>query len=65
LFDQLLALWPKLFDYLLSFVVVAIFWVKHHTTLRHIKAFDAHLIWLNMSCPPSFVFQEPMVSIET
>lgn len=49
LFGQLLALWPKIFAYLLSFGVVAIFWVKHHTTFRRIKAFDAHLIWLNMA----------------
>jgi uncharacterized membrane protein len=48
LFEQLKALWPKLFAYLLSFAVVAIFWVKHHATFRGVKAYDARLVWANM-----------------
>ena len=48
LLGQLAALWPRLFAYLLSFFVVAVFWVKHHTAFRYIKAYDTRLIWLNM-----------------
>ena len=48
LLQELIALWPKFSAYLFSFLVVALFWVKHHTAYRYIRAYDARLIWLNM-----------------
>ena len=48
LLEQLHELWPKFLAYLLSFLVVAIFWVKHHATFRSIKAYDSRLVGLNM-----------------
>jgi uncharacterized membrane protein len=48
LLAQLLDLWPKLFAYLPSFLLVAIFWIKHHATLRDVRAYDARLLWENM-----------------
>jgi uncharacterized membrane protein len=48
LLQELLALWPKVAAYLLSFAVIATFWVKHHTAFRYIKAYDSRLILLNM-----------------
>ncbi len=48
--SQLLAQWPELFSYLLSFSVVAMTWNSHHETFRHIRRVDGWLITLNFAC---------------
>ncbi|MGL5319005.1 MAG: TMEM175 family protein [Bacteroidales bacterium] len=45
--DALLSLVPKLFAYLLSFVVVAIFWINHHSLFDKIPHSTSKLIWYN------------------
>lgn len=45
--QDLLALWPKYFGYVLSFVVISTFWVIHHSIFRNIRAYDRILLWLN------------------
>jgi uncharacterized membrane protein len=44
---QLLALWPKYFGYVLSFVVIITFWNSHHSIVSGIRGYDRGLIWLN------------------
>ncbi|MBV9452874.1 MAG: DUF1211 domain-containing protein [Rubrobacter sp.] len=44
---QLIALEPKFFSYVLSFLVVAIYWQAHHKVFRPIVSYDGTLIWLN------------------
>jgi uncharacterized membrane protein len=44
---RLLALWPKYLSYVLSFVVILMYWMAHHITFRAIKRYDRTLIWLN------------------
>lgn len=44
---ELLALWPKYFGYVLSFVVISTFWLIHHSVFRPIRAYDRPLLWLN------------------
>jgi uncharacterized membrane protein len=44
---QLLALWPKYFGYVLSFVVIITFWSIHHSIFSVIRGYDRGLIWLN------------------
>ena len=44
---QLLALWPKYFGYVLSFVVIISFWNIHHSIFSDIRGYDRGLIWLN------------------
>ncbi len=44
---QLLDLWPKLLSYVLSFLVILMFWTAHHNIFRPIKSYDRGLIWLN------------------
>jgi uncharacterized membrane protein len=44
----LLALWPRYLAYVLSFVVIARFWVVHHQAFRLIARYDTVLIWLNL-----------------
>ena len=44
----LLGLWPQYLAYVLSFVVIARFWVTHHLAFRLIGRYDAGLVWLNL-----------------
>jgi uncharacterized membrane protein len=44
----LLELWPRYLAYVLSFVVIARFWVAHHLAFRLIARYDAMLVWLNL-----------------
>jgi len=44
----LLGLWPRYLAYVLSFVVIARFWVMHRLTFRLIARDDAALVWLNL-----------------
>ncbi len=44
---QLLALWPKYFGYVLSFVVIISFWNIHHSIFSGISGYDRGIIWLN------------------
>ena len=44
----LLALWPRYLAYVLSFLVIARFWVAHHLAFRLIGRYDAVLVWLNL-----------------
>jgi uncharacterized membrane protein len=43
----LLHLWPRYLAYLLSFLVIARFWVIHHQTFRLIVRDTPALVWLN------------------
>lgn len=43
----LAALGPKFLGYLLSFFVVAVFWVNHHRFFRLVARVDTRLLWLN------------------
>jgi uncharacterized membrane protein len=45
---QVLAQWPKYLSYLLSFLVVALYWLRHHRIFRHITRWDEGLIRLNL-----------------
>ena len=44
---RLLALWPKYLSYVVSFLVILMFWMGHHIVFRAIKRYDRALIWLN------------------
>ncbi len=44
----LLGLWPRYLAYLVSFVVIARFWVLHRQQFRLIVRADALLVWLNL-----------------
>jgi uncharacterized membrane protein len=40
--------WSAIFSFLLSFVVIARFWLVHHGVFEHVKAYNTTLIRLNM-----------------
>jgi len=43
-----LGLWPDFFNYALSFILLAIFWIVHHRQFHFIKAIDQRLLWINI-----------------
>lgn len=45
---RLLALTPKFLSYVISFLVVAIYWQAHHRVFKPIKYHDRTLLWLNL-----------------
>jgi uncharacterized membrane protein len=45
---RLAACWPQLAGYVLSFVLIAIYWVLHHVMFHHIRRADLGLLWLNV-----------------
>jgi uncharacterized membrane protein len=44
---QVLALGPKYLSYVISFLVLAIYWQAHHRVFRPIRSYDGMLVWLN------------------
>lgn len=46
--QALLVLWPKYLSYVISFIVIAIYWVEHHRMFKYIKRYDGRLMWLNL-----------------
>ncbi len=48
-FDGLRPLIPKLLAYLLSFVLVAIYWNNHHHLFKLVERIDGAVMWSNMS----------------
>ena len=44
----LVDLWPKVLSHFISFAVLGIYWVGHHTMFMYIKRHDRVLLWLNI-----------------
>ena len=45
----LLALWPKIVSYIISFAVAARFWVAQHLLMHKVVVTDLRFMWLNMT----------------
>jgi uncharacterized membrane protein len=45
----LLGLWPVLLSYLLSFLVIAIYWVNHHGLFHRCREVNNVVLWTNMA----------------
>ena len=45
---KVLALWPKFFSYVLSFLVIGNYWIAHHQTFRYVMSYDRPLLWMNL-----------------
>ena len=46
--DELGELWPKFVSYLLSFVMVGIYWNNHHHMLQAARRVNGAILWANM-----------------
>jgi uncharacterized membrane protein len=44
----LLGVWPVLLSYGLSFLMIAIYWVNHHSLLHHSKRANTWVLWCNI-----------------
>ncbi len=40
--------WPKILVFLLSFVIVGVYWVAHHHIMHFVVGTDRTLLWLNL-----------------
>lgn len=49
-------LWPHLFGYVLSFVLIAIYWILHHHMFHYIRHADRTMLWLNLMFLMSVAF---------
>ncbi len=45
---EVLALWPSILVYVLSFVTLGLYWVGHHAQFHYIKHVDRPLLWINI-----------------
>lgn len=45
---RLFDLWPKLLSYVLSFIIVGVYWVAHHHVFHYIERVDRICLWLNI-----------------
>src|SRR5438128_11657781 len=46
---SLAGMWPTFFAYVLSFVIIAIYWVNHHYLIHLVTCVDALILWANMN----------------
>jgi uncharacterized membrane protein len=44
----LINLWPVFLSYLVSYVLVATYWINHHHTFRKVKTVNNRILWTNM-----------------
>ena len=47
---------PHLIAFVLSFVIVGVYWVAHHNMLNLVKAVDRQLLWFNLALLLTVVF---------
>jgi uncharacterized membrane protein len=48
LLTQLRLLWPNYFAYILSFAIIGMFWLGHHSVFKMLRRHDRGLFWLNL-----------------
>jgi uncharacterized membrane protein len=48
LLDRLSSLYPQLEDYIISFAIIAMFWVSYHRVFNHIEGSYMSIVYLNL-----------------
>jgi len=46
---SLASMWPTFFAYILSFIIIAIYWVNHHHLIHLVTRVDSIILWTNMN----------------
>jgi uncharacterized membrane protein len=46
---SLAKMWPTFFAYILSFIIIAIYWVNHHHLLHLVTRVDSVILWANIN----------------
>jgi len=54
--DALTDQWPAYAAYLVSFAVIGIMWLNHHTVFGHFERVDRNLVYLNLALLATVVF---------
>ena len=54
--QTLASLGPEMLAFALTFVIVGVYWVSHHSMMHMIKAVDRRLLWLNLLLLLAVVF---------
>jgi len=54
--DELTNQWPAYAAYLVSFAVIGIMWLNHHTVFGHFQRVDRNLVYLNLTLLATIVF---------
>jgi uncharacterized membrane protein len=54
--QSLASLGPEMLAFALTFVIVGVYWVSHHSMMHMIKAVDRRLLWLNLLLLLAVVF---------
>mgnify|MGYP000848990676 FL=1 len=47
--DRLHDMWPDLFAFAISFIVIGSYWVRHHRLMRMVREYDASLMWMTIA----------------
>ncbi len=45
---DILALWPDILGYVLSFLLLAVLWISHHSVFHYVTRVDRPLLWLDI-----------------
>jgi TMEM175 potassium channel family protein len=53
---NLLSMAPHILAFVLSFVIVGVYWVSHHNMLHFVRAVDRQLLWINLALLLAVVF---------
>jgi uncharacterized membrane protein len=46
---SLARMWPTFFAYILSFIIIAIYWVNHHHLIHLVTEVDSVILWANIN----------------
>ena len=46
---SLVRMWPTFFAYVLSFIIIAIYWVNHHQLIHLVTRVDSVILWANIN----------------
>ena len=46
---SLARMWPTFFAYVLSFVIIAIYWINHHHLIHLLTGVDSVILWANIN----------------
>ena len=49
LLTSVISLYPHFISYIISFIMLGIYWIGHHNQMHYIKKVDRTFLWLNLS----------------
>ncbi len=54
--DQLIGYWPNLFAFLLSFVLISLYWMRHHFFFKYIHNYNSRIVIMNIAMLLPIIF---------